>query len=84
MDTKLIRVQLSKTIQSGGFLGDLFGKFVGPLMKFAASLAKIILAPLATMTSATATDSAIQRNVWARSCKSGKINHFRHFKGKDE
>ena len=34
-DIKLSKAQISKIIQSGGFLGLLLGKLVGPLMKVA-------------------------------------------------
>ena len=46
-DLKLSRAQISKLIQSGGFLGSLLSKLAGPLMKVAVPLAKNILAPLA-------------------------------------
>ena len=39
-DIKLSKIQLSKMIQSGGFLGNLLGKLAGPLMKVAMPLAK--------------------------------------------
>ena len=45
-DLKLSKAQISKIIQSGGFLGSLLSKLAGPLMKVAISLAKNILAPL--------------------------------------
>ena len=45
IDIKLSKTQLSKMIQSGGFLGNLLGKLAGPLMKVAMSLAKTVLAP---------------------------------------
>ena len=32
-DIKLSKAQISKIIQSGGFLGSLLSKIVGPLMK---------------------------------------------------
>ena len=38
---KLSKTQLSKMIQSGGFLGNLLGKLAGPLMKVAMPLAKM-------------------------------------------
>ena len=44
-DIKLSKTQLSKMIQSGGFLGNLLGKLAGPLMKVAMPLAKNVLAP---------------------------------------
>ena len=46
IDIKLSKPQLSKMIQSGGFLGTLLGKLAGPLMKVAMPLAKNVLAPL--------------------------------------
>ena len=45
-DLKLSKAQISKIIQSGGFLGSLLSKLAGPLMKVAVPLAKNILAPL--------------------------------------
>ena len=39
-ELKLSRAQISKIIQSGGFLGSLLSKFAGPLMKVAIPLAK--------------------------------------------
>ena len=38
--SKLSRAQISKIIQSGGFLGSLLSKFADPLMKVAIPLAK--------------------------------------------
>ena len=52
-----------KIIQSGGFLGALLGKLASPLMKFGVPLAKNFLVSLPTMTSAYATDGAIQRKM---------------------
>ena len=40
IDINLSKTQLSKMIQSGGFLGNLLGKLAGPLMKVAMPLAK--------------------------------------------
>ena len=45
-DIKLSKAQISKIIQSGGFLGSLLSKLAGPLMKVAILLAKNVLAPL--------------------------------------
>ena len=39
-DIKLSKPQISKIIQSGGFLGSLLSKLAGPLMKVAVPLAK--------------------------------------------
>ena len=36
------KAEVSKIIQSGGFLGSLLNKIAGPLMKVAVPLAKII------------------------------------------
>ena len=58
-DIKLSKTQLSKMIQSGGFLGNLLGKLAGPLMKVAVPLAKNVLAPLGI----SATMSAIDRSI---------------------
>ena len=43
-DIKLSKAQLSKIIQSGGFLGPLLLKLAGPLMKVGVLQAKNILA----------------------------------------
>ena len=40
-DLKLSKAQISKINQSGGFLGSLYRKLAGPLMKVAVPLAKI-------------------------------------------
>ena len=58
-DLKLGKAQLSKIIQLAGFLGALFGKLAGPLMKVAFALAKNVLAPLATLASASTIHAAI-------------------------
>ena len=41
-DLKLSKVRISKMIQSGGFLGSLFSKLAGPVMKVAIPLAKML------------------------------------------
>ena len=61
-DIKLSKAQIEKLIQSGGFLGTLLSKLVGPLMKVALSLAKNVLAPLGL----TAAMSAIDGSMSAR------------------
>ena len=58
-DIKLSRAQISKTIQSGRFLGSLLSKIAGPLMKVAVSSAKNVLAPLWI----TAAASGIQKKI---------------------
>ena len=40
-DLRLSKAQISKIIQSGGFLGSLLSKLVSPLIKVAVPLAKI-------------------------------------------
>ena len=54
-DLKLSKAQISKIIQSAGFLGSLLSKLAGPLMKVAIPLAKKIL----TLLGITAASSAI-------------------------
>ena len=60
-DLKLSKAQISKIIQSGGFLGSLLIKLAGPLMKIAIPLAKIVLAPLGITAAASAIDAGIQK-----------------------
>ena len=45
---KLSEVQITKILQSGGFLETLLNKLAGPLMKVAIPLVKNVLAPLGT------------------------------------
>ena len=45
-DLKLSKAEISKIIQSGGFLISLLSKLAGPLMNVAIPLAKNILASL--------------------------------------
>ena len=66
-DIKVSQAQLSKIIQSGGFLGALLNKLTGPLMKVL--FAKKVLTLLPTMASASAIDGAIQRKM----CRRGVI-----------
>ena len=62
-DIKLKKAQISKIIQSGGFLGSLLSKLAGPLMEVAVPLAKNILAPLGITAVASAIDGAIQKKI---------------------
>ena len=62
-DFKLSRAQISKMIQSGGFLGSLLNKLAGQLMKVAIPLAKNILAPLGIAAAASAIDAGIQKKI---------------------
>ena len=64
-DTKLCKTQISKTIQSGGFLRSLLSKITVPLMRVAVPIAKIILAPSGITAAASAIDAGIQnKNTW--------------------
>ena len=56
---KLSRAQISKIIQSEGFLGLLLSKLAGPLMKVAIPLAKNVLTLLGTTAAASAIDAGI-------------------------
>ena len=62
-DVKLPKAQISKIIQSGGFLGSLLSKIAGQVMKVAVPLAKNILAPLGVTAAASAIDGAIQKKI---------------------
>ena len=59
-DLKLSKAQISKIIQSGGFLGSLLSKLAGPLMKVAILLAKNVFPPLGITAAASAIDAGIQ------------------------
>ena len=63
IDIKLSKTQLSKMIQSGGFLGNLLFKFAGPLMKVAVPLAKNVLAPLGMSAAMSAIDGSIKKKI---------------------
>ena len=63
-DLKLSKAQISKIIQSGGFLGSLLSKLAGPLMKVAIPLAKNVLAPLGITAAASAIDAGIQKEIY--------------------
>ena len=75
IDIKLSKTQLSKMIQSGGFLGNLLGKLAGPLMKIAVPLAKNVLAPLGISAAMSAIDgSTTKKDAWFRD------DNFNNFK----
>ena len=63
-DLKLSKAQISKIIQSGGFLGSLLSKLAGLLMKVAIPLAKNVLAPLGITAAASAIDAGIQKKIY--------------------
>ena len=60
-DIKLSKAQITKIIQSGGFLGSLLSKLAGALMKVAIPLAKKFLAPLGITAAASAIDPETQK-----------------------
>ena len=62
-DIKLSKTQLSKMIQSGGFLGNLLGKLAGLLMKVAMPLAKNVSAPLGLSAAMSAIDGSIKKKM---------------------
>ena len=62
-DIKLSKAQIKNLIQSGGFLGNLLSKLVGPLMKVALPLAKNVLEPLGLTAAMSAIDGSIQKEI---------------------
>ena len=72
IDIKLLKTQLSKMIQSGGFLGKLLGPLLKtglPLMKSVIKpLAKSVLIPLGLTAAASAADAGIHKKnlrIWS-------------------
>ena len=63
IDIKLTKTQLSKMIQSRGFLGNLLGKLAGPLMKVAMPLAKNVLAPLGLSAAMSGINGSIKKKM---------------------
>ena len=62
-DIKLSKTQISKIIQSGGFLSLLLSKIAGQLMKVTVPLAKNILASLGITAAASAIDAKTQKKM---------------------
>ena len=62
-DLKLSKAQISKIIQSGGFLRSLLSKLAGPLMKVAIPLTKNVLTPVGITAAASAIDAEIQKKI---------------------
>ena len=62
-DIKFSKAQIKKIIQSGGFLGKLLSKLVGPLMKVAMPLAKNVLTLLGVTAAVSAIDGGIQKKM---------------------
>ena len=83
-DIKLSKTQLSKTIQSGGFLGRLLGPLLRtgfPLMKSVIKpLAKSVLVPLGLTVAASAADSGIHKKI----LRSGHNNNTTRIISNDE
>ena len=77
-DVKLSKAQISKIIQSGGFLGKLLGPLLKtglPLIKNVIKpLAKIVLIPLGLTAAVSTADAGIQKNTWFWN------NNFNNFK----
>ena len=74
-DLKLSKAQISKVIQSWGFLGSLLSKLSGPLMKVAVPLAKNVLAALGITAAASAIDAGIKKKtIWFWN---NNINNFK-------
>ena len=71
IDIKLSKTQLSKMIQSGGFLRNLLGKLAGPLMKVAMPLAKNVLAPLGISAAMSAIDGSIKKKMFGSGATKG-------------
>ena len=69
IDIKLSKAQLSKMIQSGGFLGNLLCKLAGPVMKVAMPLAKNFLLPCLPI------DGSIKKKMLASGAKN--LNNFK-------
>ena len=57
------KTQISKIIQSGGFLGPLWSKLAGPLMKVAVPFTENILTPLGITAAASTIDAGIQKKM---------------------
>ena len=64
-DINLSKGQMSKIIESRGFLGSLLSKLAGPLMKVAVTLAKNIIVPLAITAAESAIDAGIQKKTYS-------------------
>ena len=62
-DINISKVQISKSIQTVGFLGLLLNKLADPLMKVAVPLAKNILARLGITAVASVIDTGIKKNM---------------------
>ena len=78
----LSKAQISKIVQSGGFVGSLLSKLAGPLMIVAVPLVKNILASSVITATVSAIDAGIQiKNTWFRS---SFIHNFNNFKQRNQ
>ena len=81
-DIKLSKTQVSKTIQSGGFLVRLLGSLLKtglPLMKNVIKpLAKSILFPLGSTAAAAAADAGIYKKILGSGCRHSSSSAFLH------
>ena len=81
-DLKLYKAQISKIIQSRGYLGSSLSKLASLLMKVTIPLAKNFLVSLGITAAASAIDTGIQKN------KKNKTwfwhNNFNNFKRRNE
>ena len=62
-DLTLSKAQISKIIQSGGFLGSPLSKSAGPLLKVAIPLAKNVLSSLRITAAASAIDAGTRKKI---------------------
>ena len=74
-DIKLSKVQINKTIKSGGALGSILARFLPKLIKPAISLGKNIPSPLGLSAAMSATDAAIQKKMYGSGTKTVKFSN---------
>ena len=79
-ELKLSKAQISKLIQSEGFLRSSLSKLAGPLMKVAIPSAENVLAPLGITVAASAIDAGIQKTTTTTTTTWFWNNNFNNFK----
>ena len=79
-ELKLSKAQISKLIQSEGFLRSSLSKLEGPLMKVAIPSAENVLAPLGITVAASAIDAGIQKTTTTTTTTWFWNNNFNNFK----
>ena len=72
-DLKLSKAQISKMLQSDGFLWSLLIRIASPLMKVAIPLPKSVLSPLWIKAAASMIDAGIQKKIHGSGTKKWKI-----------